>query len=266
MVGAKVVKTAKLDEVLKLLQEAQITCAPFEELLEKTDAQLRQIEKEVDTFLVKTRSSQLFDCEAKLKKVGSIVELLQAKIQEVLKELGAFSQELAECDARLDSREALQAELEDIGLKVDGSALVKERTVLKLQQMLAQVARLDRKNVNLQECAQIMGEASELDADCQAELDRVADEQERLRRLLVRFREQTKAEAERQRLLGLARQKLRENRELVKQMKTLVGSNAEKASDFDTIYKAMLQSEDYSLKKPLIEKKARRLQQLRQDV
>jgi len=57
VIGAKVVKTAKLDDVLKLLQEAQITCDPFEETLDKVDAQLRQIEKEVEAFLVKTRSS-----------------------------------------------------------------------------------------------------------------------------------------------------------------------------------------------------------------
>jgi len=181
----------------------------------------------------------------------------------VTKELSAFSQEVSQCEAKLDSKEALQQELEEIGVSVDGSELVKEGVLIKLQQLVAQTARLDRKNLNVQECTQVMAEATQLDSECQAELDKVSDQQERLRKLLIRFREQTKAEEERQRLLAVAKQKLRENKELVKKMKSLVGNNQEKAGDFETIYKAMHRSDDYSLKRPLIEKKMRRLQQLK---
>lgn len=42
-------------------------------------------------------------------------------------------------------------------------------------------------------------------------------------------------------------------------MKIEVSQNYDKVSDFDIVFKAMLQSDDYHSKKPIIEKKMRRI-------
>lgn len=57
VIGAKVVKTAKLEDIYKLLQEVKITCDPYDEIIEKVDLQLKNVEKDVEAFMIKTRSS-----------------------------------------------------------------------------------------------------------------------------------------------------------------------------------------------------------------
>lgn len=51
----------------------------------------------------------------------------------------------------------------------------------------------------------------------------------------------------------------------MKQMKQFLVQNKEKAGDFDTIYKAMHESEDYQAKRPIVEKKMKRMQVLKQE-
>ena len=63
--------------------------------------------------------------------------------------------------------------------------------------------------------------------------------------------------------MAILKAKLRDNRDLLKQLKALIKTTDERLIDFDAIYKAMGASEDYAGKKAMIEKKLKRMATIR---
>ena len=109
------------------------------------------------------------------------------------------------------------------------------------------------------ECTELMNESLKVDALLNAELVNTGDIQEEVRKLFSRFKNQTRTEDDRQNLVASAKAKSRDNQKLLKQMKNLIENNTEKAVDFEILYKAMNDSEDYHQKKPIVEKKLRNI-------
>ena len=97
------------------------------------------------------------------------------------------------------------------------------------------------------------------------EYDNDVEVHEKLKRLMMRLRNMGKNEEERQRLIGVIRGLLKDNSELLRLMKQHIDASDHKGHEFEMLYKAMIESEDYANRKPNNEKKLPKLHRIKQD-
>jgi hypothetical protein len=90
VIDTKVVKTARIDEIYRILETIKLSSEDFEDGIDKQVYQLRQLESDIDAFMVKTRSSNIYECEARVKKLEEILKNLIKKLSEVNSEIEEF--------------------------------------------------------------------------------------------------------------------------------------------------------------------------------
>ena len=91
------------------------------------------------------------------------------------------------------------------------------------------------------------------------EYDKLCEIQEKLRGLLLQFRGSSKEEQERLEQVLKAKDLLNENSKNYDTFVGLTDDNLKRLDEFEALYKAMLDSEDYRSKNPIAEKKLRRI-------
>lgn len=82
---------------------------------------------------------------------------------------------------------------------------------------------------------------------------------------MLEFRDANKAEMERQKLISKAKDGIKQNREQLKNLKQKLQDILDKANDFEILYKAELNSDDYAYRKDEVEKDLQDIRNIKED-
>lgn len=262
----KIVKNQKLDEIHRLLEQMQTAFKGFDDLLAAIEKELKALEKDIADFMNKLRGSQYNDVFKKLAKLENSLERLNKKIKEVKEEMAAFQEELSNDKVEIKNKDSIKARLQDLQKELDRITEERDDVEEKLDSLKSKFNKLDKQNLSVQDCEAIMSESDQLDHVANLEFDNAVTVQEKLKQLMLEYREAAKGELERQRLAQKAIDGIKQNREQLKAMKQQLQDILAKANDFEVLYLAELASEDYAPKKPEVEKNLAEVRQIKEDV
>lgn len=79
----EVVPTARIEDIQRMLEEIAITCQPIDDLIDKLDNDLKDIDKEFNAMKVKARNGSLADCGDKLDLSDDAIKKLADKVGDV---------------------------------------------------------------------------------------------------------------------------------------------------------------------------------------
>ncbi|CDW90226.1 UNKNOWN [Stylonychia lemnae] len=261
----RVVKSVVLDDIYKILNEIKTNSESLDDQIDKIELQLKQMEKEIESFIIKSRSSSLFDLESIMKKLESNLEKLALKVQSTEKGCKDFKFDVEENQSHFDNKDSLLIQVESFISQVDQIEIKKDSFQSQLDLMKSRFALYDKRNFSFDDSFQLTKDAANIEELVQFEIKKLEDIHNKLQQLQYNFQEKTKFETERQKLLKQAKDSLKNNQELLSLLKQLLIHDQEKVEDFEVIYKSMINSEDYQVKRPIVEKKQRRIAQLRSD-
>lgn len=108
-------------------------------------------------------------------------------------------------------------------------------------------------------------EAEHIGTNVKAEIKKANDVMDEVKDLQLQWKDKKKLEDDKGNKVQKFKQIMKLNGELRGQMKKALATAEDKVNSYDTIYKAMVSSEDYAAKKYIFEKKMRRMAQLKQE-
>eukprot|EP00347_Sterkiella_histriomuscorum_P011164 403373507 len=261
----KIVKNLRLDEIYKLLEQMRVSFDGFDDVLKEVEDELKRLEKDVADFMNKLRGSQYNDVFNKLRKLENNLEKLNKKIKETQDEMSTFKDELNAVTTEIKNKDSIKQRLGDLGQELERITIERDEVVRRLDILKAKFNKLDKQNLSVQDCEAIMTESDQLDHTVNLEFDNTVTVQEKLRQLMLEFREANKAEVERQKLIQKAKDGIKQNREQLKNLKQKLQDILDKANDFEILYRAELNSDDYAYRKDEVEKDLADIKNIKDD-
>ena len=265
----KIVKTVRLEEIYKALEEIGLLMEGYEKEMEKFDQLQRQIEKEIEAFMNKVRSNQLFEAEQKINEVEETINQLIKKLRVVGGEVDEFKKDIAAApgsgDKALTNKDGLLQKSSEFVGKVDQGGNQRDQILKSLEKLKGELGKIDKKNVSMNEISAILGDAQKIGGTVTVEIKKMDVVQEELRALSAEWKQRNKNQGDRSKVVDKARQLLTENADLLERMKGLLTGATDRTSQFEELLKVMIGSEDYKNKLSALEKKQRRIGQFRTD-
>ncbi|CDW77745.1 UNKNOWN [Stylonychia lemnae] len=251
----QVVKTQKIEDIHQMLEALKFLTDTFNDDIENYDADLTQLEKDINDYLNKLKASSYQDCQNLLDKLDNSLEKLNNKLKEVDGDFDTVYGEFNPIKDKLKNKDTIQNQLDNLGNDQNGIKGKRDKFAAQIKAMKDKFAKIDPKNVSVKDCENILQEGGLLDVQINDEYDKDVEVQDKLKKLLMRLRNAGKDEEEKQRLLAKLKSLLNDNRDLLKLMKQHIDNADLKANDFEKLYKSMVDSEDYEARKPNNQKK-----------
>ncbi|CDW71764.1 UNKNOWN [Stylonychia lemnae] len=262
----KIVKNQRLDEIYTLLEQMKVSFDGFDNILDDIDKELKKLEKDVEDFMNKLRGSQYNDVFNKLRKLENSLEKLNDKLREVDNEKDAFKDELDSVKGEIKNKDSIKKKFDELVKEADRIKDQRDDIQRNVDLLKTKFDKLDKKNLSVQDCEQIMQEADIQDKNANKELGNAIDVLEQLKDLRLKFKELSKAEQERQKLISQAKDGVKNNKDQIRAMKQAIQSIMDKANDFEVLYKSMIASEDYEPRRVSIQKKLAKVKAIKDEV